>query len=169
MQLPEPQDQHRWLLRLVGEWSSETNCSMGTDQPSVTIAGTMSTRPLGGLWILGEMVGGMPDGGEARSIITLGYDPQAGRFVGSFVSSCMTYFWSYQGSLDAAGKVLTLDAEGPSFSGDGSMAKYQDIIELVDQNEFRLGSQFLGPDGNWVRFMASVYRRRQATSQTSAS
>lgn len=43
----------------------------------------------------------------------------------------MTYFWPYIGSLDATGKILTLDSEGPIFTGDGTMAKYQDIIELV--------------------------------------
>ena len=42
----------------------------------------------------------------------------------------MTHLWVYDGALDAAGKVLTLDAEGPSFTGDGTTAKYQDVIEI---------------------------------------
>lgn len=34
------------------------------------------------------------------------------------------------GALDAAGKMLTLDTEGPSFTGDGSLVPYLDIIEI---------------------------------------
>jgi hypothetical protein len=62
--------------------------------------------------------------------MTLGYDPQTQRFVGSFVASMMTHLWPYNGTLNAEGTVLTLDAEGPSFAGDGATAKYQDIIEF---------------------------------------
>jgi hypothetical protein len=58
--------------------------------------------------------------------MTLGYDPAKKRFVGSFVASMMTFLWLYDGELDAAQKVLKLDAEGPSFAGEGKMAKYVD-------------------------------------------
>jgi hypothetical protein len=53
----------------------------------------------------------------------------------------MTHLWPYNGTLDAAGKVLTLDSEGPSFSGDGTMAKYQDIIEFIGDDHRTLSSQ----------------------------
>ena len=90
----------------------------------------------------------------------VGYDPQAKRFVGSFVASCMTNLWIYNGSLDDAGKVLTLDAEGPNFTGDG-LAKYQDIIEFVSDDHRTLSSQVLGDDGQWQPFMKAHYRRKR--------
>ena len=62
--------------------------------------------------------------------------------------------------LDAAGKVLTLDAEGPSFT-DGKMAKYQDMIEFKSDDHRVLSSQSLGDDGKWQRFMTANYRRRK--------
>ena len=55
----------------------------------------------------------MPGCGPSTTIMTLGYDPQKERFVGTFVASMMTHMWHYNGSLDAAEKVLTLDTEGP--------------------------------------------------------
>ena len=159
MQTPEPQKEHQWLQRLVGEWTFEAECSSGPDQPPMKNTGREVVRSLGGLWTIGEGEGEMPSGGTCRSIMTLGYDPQTGRFVGTFIASVMTHLWPYNGSLDAAGKVLTLDSEGPSFAGDGKMAKYQDIIEFVSDDHRILSSQFLGEDGQWVPFMKAHYRR----------
>ena len=71
----------------------------------------------------------------------------------------MTHLWPYKGTLDADENVLTLDSEGPSFAGDGTMAKYQDIIEFLNDDLRTLSSQYLGPDGKWVPFMKAHYHR----------
>jgi hypothetical protein len=117
-------------------------------------------RSLGGLWTIGEGSGDTPDGGTNHTIMTLGYDPQTKRFVGTFIASMMTHLWPYNGTLDAAGKVLTLDSEGPSFNGDGKMAKYQDIIEFVNDDHRTLTARVLGPDGQWHSMMKAHYRRK---------
>jgi len=155
-----PQKEHEWLQKLVGEWTSEMECVMGPDQPPAKMKGFESVRSLGGLWTIGDGRGEMPGGGEATSVMTLGYDPQRQRFVGTFVASMMTHLWLYEGTLDASGKVLTLDAEGPSMKGDGSMAKYQDIIEQVSDGHRTLKSRMLGEDGEWHHFMTAHYRRK---------
>ena len=156
----EPQKEHQWLSKLVGEWIYESECSMGPDQSQMKSGGREVVKSLGGLWTIGEGQGEMPGGGTFDSIMTLGYDPQTKRFVGTFVASMMTHLWLYSnGSLDSTGKVLTLDAEGPSFSGDGTMVQYQDIIEFVSDDHRTLSSQMLGADGQWVPFMKAHYRR----------
>lgn len=164
MDMPEPCSEHRWLHRLVGEWEVESECSMGPDQPPMQTKGTEKVRSLGGLWTVGEgrmgdaAGNGSDDGCDA--IMTLGYDPTSKRFVGTFIAAMMTHLWSYNGSLDAAGNVLTLDTVGPSFAGDGTLAPYQDIIEFVDNDHRTLRSQMRGPDGQWTQFMSAHYRRR---------
>jgi hypothetical protein len=155
----EPQKEHKWLEQLVGNWAYESDCIMGPDQPPMKSKGKESVSTLGGLWMLCEMEGEMPDGGTGRMQMTLGYDPAKGRFVGTFIGSMMTHLWIYDGELDASGRVLTLNAEGPSFAGDGKMAKYQDIIEIKNANERTLSSQVLGEDGKWTRFMTANYKR----------
>jgi hypothetical protein len=158
---PEPQKEHRWLQQLVGEWTFEGECVMGPDQLPMKSTGTESVRSLGGLWTIGEGAGDMPgDGGMCRTIMTLGFDSRTGRFVGTFVVSEMTHLWLYDGSLDAAGKVLTLDTEGPSFTGP-EMAKYQDIIEIIDADHRILRSQILGAGGKWTQFMSARYQRKK--------
>ena len=91
--------------------------------------------------------------------MTLGYDPQKGRYVGTWVGSMMTYLWIYSGSLDAEEKILALDTEGPNFGGEG-MAKFQDVIEIKSEDYRVLSSRKLGVDGNWHRFMTAHYRRK---------
>jgi hypothetical protein len=159
MQPPEPQPEHQWLQRLIGDWTYEHECVMGPDEPPMKSSGRQTTRALGGVWILTEIVWDAPDGNEVRSIIQLGYDPQKQRFLGSFISSCMTHFWPYCGTLDGEKKILTLDSEGPSFADEGATAKYQDIIEIISDDHHTMTSQYLAPDGQWVRFMTGQYRR----------
>jgi hypothetical protein len=156
----EPQQEHRWLDRLVGEWTSESECSMGPDQPAMKTQGFEVVRSLGGLWIVAEGEGEMPGGGVAKSIMTIGYDPQSKRYVGTFIASMMSHLWIYNGSLDAAEKVLTLDADGPDFTGQ-KMAKYKDSIEFVDDDHRIMTSRVLGEDGTWNQFMTAHYRRKK--------
>jgi hypothetical protein len=155
----EPQQEHRWLDRLVGEWTFEAECLMGPDQPPMKSQGQEVVRSLGGLWTIAEGEGEMPDAGSMKSVMTLGFDPSRERFVGTFIASCMTHLWTYDGGLDADGRVLDLDAVGPSMTGDGT-AKYRDSIEFVDDNHRIMTSRMLGEDGNWVQFMTAHYRRK---------
>jgi hypothetical protein len=161
MMPPEPQQEHRWLQKLVGEWTYENEAKMGPDQPPVKFTGTETVRTLGGLWVLCEGRGEMPGGGTATTLMTLGFDPEKKRFVGTFIGSMMTYLWIYDGELDASGKVLTLDAEGPSFAGDGTMVKYKDVIEFKSDDHRTLSSSVPGPDGSRQTFMTAHYRRKK--------
>ena len=157
----EPQKEHQWLQKLVGEWTSECDAAMGPDKPPEKMLGTESVRSIGGIWVQCEGKGPMPGGGEATTIMTLGFDPTKKRFVGTFIGSMMTFQWIYEGTLDASGKVLTLDAEGPSFAGDGTMAKYKDSIEFKSDDHRILSSQVQGADGKWTPFMTANYRRKK--------
>ena len=109
----EPQKEHEWLQRLVGEWTYESECSMEPGKPPEKFEGSESVRSLGGLWVLCEGRGEMPGGGMATTLMTLGYDPQKKRYVGTFVASMMTYLWVYDGSLDAEEKSVDAQCRGP--------------------------------------------------------
>lgn len=161
MMNPKPQKEHMWLQKLVGEWTYESECSMGPDKPPEKTDGTESVRSLGGLWVLCEGQGEMPGGTPGTTLMTLGYDPQKKRFVGTFIGSMMTYLWVYDGELDEAERVLTLNAEGPDFAVPGKMAKYKDVIELKSDDHRVLSSHLLGDDGNWHGIMTANYRRKK--------
>jgi hypothetical protein len=134
---------------------------MGPDQPTSKSTGTQKTRALGSMWTLGKMETPGPDGQPMQSLITLGFDPQRGKFVGSFIASCTTFHWLYEGTLDPERRILTLDADAPSFLGDGTVANYQDIIEVVDQNTYLFSSRIQSADGSWTTFMNGTHVRRK--------
>jgi len=157
----EPQEEHHWLTQLVGEWTFETETVMEPGKPPDKFAGTESVRTLGGVWILCEGSVGMPSCGMDSTVMSLGYDPARRRFLGTFIGSMMTHLWIYDGALDAAEKVLTLDTVGPSFAGDGKMAKYQDIIEIKSPDHRIMSARFQRDDGQWQHFMTANYHRKK--------
>ena len=157
----EPQREHTWLQELVGEWTFESECVGEPGKPTEKFRGTESVKPLGKLWIVGEGQGEMPGGGSALMMLTLGFDPQRNRFVGTWQGSMMTHLWVYGGELDTDGRVLILNAEGPSFSGDGTTAKYQDVVEVKSPDHRILTSRMQNSDGTWTQFMTAHYRRKK--------
>lgn len=157
----EAQKEHLWLHQLVGEWTTEMEASMGPDKPPEIHRGTETAAKFGNVWVQCHgSHGNMPDGTPGATIMTLGYDPAKQKFVGSFIGTMMTNIWIYEGSLDDEGRILTLDAEGPSFADPSKLAKYQDKIEIVTPDHRILSSQYLGDDGTWHLFMTAHYRRK---------
>src|SRR5918996_849417 len=125
-----PQKEHEWLHKLVGEWTYEADAPESGDKPAGKVTGSERVRSLGGVWVIAEGQGQMPGGDHGFTVMTLGYDPDKKRFLGTWIGSMMTHMWVYDGELDAAQRVLTLNSRGPSMSGDGTLANYQDVIEF---------------------------------------
>jgi hypothetical protein len=157
----EPQKEHQWLHTLVGEWTYETEALGQPGQTPTKVTGTESVRSLGGLWVLAEGRGEMPGGGPATTVMTLGYDTQKKRYVGTWIGSMMTYLWVYDGEVDTAQRVLTLNSEGPSMAGDGRMTQYKDVIEFKTDDHRVLTARVLDTDGKWQQLMTVNYRRQK--------
>lgn len=156
----QPQKEHQWLQKLVGEWTYESKVIMGPDQPVETFSGTETVRSLSGLWVIAEGQGEMcADGGDTTTVLTLGYDPQKQKYVGAWIGSMMTFLWVYEGELDGAERVLTLNVEGPAMTGSG-MAQYKDVHEFKSDDHRVLTSHIQGDDGQWHQFATVTYRRK---------
>lgn len=140
----ETRKERQWLQRFVGDWTFEVE---GTAEEPEKHPGTETGRSLDGVWAILEGESEMPGMGVVRSIMTLGFDETKGRFVGTYLSSMMTYLWVYEGDLDAAGNVLTLETTGPSFTDEGKMARYRDVIEFRSDDHRVLTSVTQGEDG----------------------
>lgn len=162
MKAVEPQKEHEWLRKFVGQWTFEGEATMAPDQPPEKFSGVENVRDIGGLWIVGEGKGVCPDGsGEATTLITVGFDTQKKRYVGTFIASMMTWLWVYDGEVDATGKVIRLHAEGPDFVVAGKTAKYKDVTEFKSDDHRVLTSHVLGDDGQWHCIMTAHYHRKK--------
>lgn len=161
MESAKPQKEHEFLQRLVGEWemvasSAHPGCGPdGSDQSYIE-----TVRSIGGLWIIGEGTGKMPDGDMMTAIITLGFDPAKGQFVGTWIGSMMSHLWVYKGWLEPDGKTLVLEAEGPRMDGGEGMGVYHDTLTLHDDNRRTFTGSMQQPDGSFKEFMSSEFRRK---------
>jgi hypothetical protein len=82
------------------------------DKPLMKTKGTESVRSIDGLWIIAESKSTIMNK-PVTSILTLGYDFEQKKYVGTWIGSCMAYLWKYEGSVDRAAQTLTLLTEGP--------------------------------------------------------
>lgn len=155
--------EHEWLKQFLGDWVFEGEGDMGPDQPPHKFSGSESVRSIGGIWIQGESQGQTPDGSPTTMQLTLGYDPLKQRYVGTWLGSMMSYLWIYEGSVDAGGTILTLEATGPVMDGSTPprMARYHDIYEFKSPDHRILTSQMQREDGQWQHFMTAHYRRKK--------
>lgn len=154
-----PTKEHEWLRRLVGEWTYEYQDPTDCDGEPIRSTGSESVRLLGGAWLILESLGTTHTGAESRTMMTLGFDPGRGRYVGTFVTSQMTYLWVYDGVLSDDGTRLELTCEGPSFHEEGTMTTYVDTVEFVSPDERLFLSRVRKPDGAWEEIMRLVYHR----------
>ncbi|MFT4173998.1 MAG: DUF1579 domain-containing protein [Rhodocyclaceae bacterium] len=154
----EASKDHQWLRQLLGDWRYETDSAAEPGTPPDRHQGTERVRELGPLWVLCEGQGDMPGGGIAQTLMTLGSAGE-GKFVGSWIGSMMTHLWRYEGTLDAARKVLTLSAEGPDFDHPGRTRRYRDVIEILAPDHRTLSAFMQCDDGTWRQFMIAHYWR----------
>lgn len=158
--VPGPQKEHDFLKQFVGEWESEMEASSAPGQKPMKCKGTMSSKMLGGFWVVSKIetdMLGMP----MQGLQTIGYDPRSKKYVGTWVDSMMNHLWKYSGSVDEAGKTLTLEADGPSFTGEDKLAKYRDAYEFKSKDHIVMTSSMQGEDGKWVTFMTGNLKRRK--------
>ena len=158
-QLPTPQKEHEWLEQFVGEWESEAEAVFAPGMPPIKCKGTETARKLGGFWIVAESES-TPMDMPMSAVMTLGYDTEKKKYVGTWVDSMFNHMWKYEGTVDDAGKVLTLEAEGPN-PLTGKLGKFRDVTEFKSKDHKVLTSSMQGEDGEWVTFMTANYRRKK--------
>ncbi len=154
----EPREEHKWLRQLLGEWSYESDPEAAAGE-ECSASGTEIVRPLGDLWVAGEASGIMGGDEEHSMIITLGYDPGKGCFVGTFIADMMTHLWIYEGQLDQSGRKLMLESQGPNMQDPTKMARYMDVIEMIDADHRTMTGHFMDEEGRWQPFMRMRYER----------
>jgi len=156
---PEPPSkEHVWLKQLVGEWNCKVESVAEPGVEAMSFESTESVRAIGDYFILAE--GNADFMGEAfTSLTTLGYDPEEDVFVGTWVDSLRPNLWTYRGTLDESGKVLTLETEGPGWNDPSVTMKYRDVLTIYGKDHKELSSWALGEDGEWSKFMVADFRR----------
>jgi Protein of unknown function (DUF1579) len=157
---PPPSKEHALLKQLAGEWVTESEGTMGPGQPAMKATGTITGKMLGGFWVISEYETHV-QGSVIHAIQTIGYDTEKKKYVGTWVDSMLGHIWNYEGEVDASGKVLTLEAEGPNFAVPGKKTLFRDAYEFKSNDLIVATSSMLGDDGKWVTFMTGQVKRKK--------
>lgn len=155
-----PQKEHAWLQQLTGDWETEIEMCGAPDQPAMKTKGTDQVRMIGGFWLVSE---GRNDAFPYVCRLTLGYDPLKQKYVGTWIDSMSSYLWHYEGVVDAIGRRLTLETEGPfPPMPNAPMTKFREVTEIKSKDHRVFTSARLAEDGQWVTCVRINFRRKRA-------
>ena len=159
MEKPKATTEHEWLQQLTGEW--DWVMEMPEAEPGKPPhRGIARSRMLGEVWLISDWYDDQAEAAGPSSIQTIGFDPEKGAFVGSFISAMMARQWVYEGRLQDNRTALVLEAEGPHMQEPGKTMRYRDITHLQGNDGYTLESEYY--DGStWQHFMRARFTRRR--------
>jgi hypothetical protein len=156
--MPKPTKEHQLLAQFAGEWKTRAEAAPAPGQEPLVCEGTESARLLGGFFLVGESQAEMM-GQPVESVLTIGYDTEKKKYVGTFVCSVGGELWQYEGTMDESGKKLTLNTEGPSMMDPTKRAKYREVLELKDKDHKVFTSEIETAEGKWQPMATVTYER----------
>lgn len=156
LRMANPPGTVTFLERIVGEWEYKAEALSGPDQPPQRFRGTEHGRMVG-TWAVLE-THGESAGGPFTGILTVGAGAGAKQYVGTWISSVSDTLVQYQGSMDEAGRVLTLEAMGPAPGDPAKQTRYRDIIELLGDDR-KTFTSMMEMDGKWITYLTGYYQR----------
>jgi hypothetical protein len=152
----KPAKEHEWLKEFAGVWTSEAVfAAHEAGKEPTTTKGSATARMFGDFWLQLETKG-QAMGGAFTGLMTVGWDADKKKFVGTWIDTVSPMMWHYTGALD--GQKLPLEAEGPSFSDPKKKTKFRDTLEIKGKDLFTLTSS-IEQDGKWTTYLTVTFTR----------
>jgi hypothetical protein len=158
-QMPQPTKEHEWLQRFVGEWESDVEINM-PGQPTMNHKGTERAKMIGGFWVVSDIESGSTEMPYSLRV-TVGYDPDQRKYIGTWVDSMSTNLGKYEGSVDAAGNILTLYTEANCPMQSTGPIKFKEVTEFKGPDQKVFTSSMLGENGEWTTILTVNARRKK--------
>ena len=154
--VPKPQAEHQQLAQSIGTWDAAIE-TVGTDGKLHHSKGvSVRKRGPGGFWVLEDFEGEMNDV-HFTGHGAIGYDPQKKVYVQSWVSMS-PMLMVLTGNFDQAGKVLTMNGDGPSLGG--APLPMKNVTTWTSADAMTLEVFIVLPGGQEVKTMTIHYTRR---------
>jgi uncharacterized protein DUF1579 len=150
------------MKQCAGTWDATIHMTMGpeTSKAPETSKGTETVRIIGdGQWLVSDFEGNMAGAPFTGHGVT-GFDPTKKKYVGVWVDSMSPHVMHMEGTMDAAGKKLTMTGEAPDHQT-GKMIKHTMTETYVDADTREFVMAMPGPDGKVMDVMKIVYKRRK--------
>ena len=127
-QAPAAGDEHEVLKKDVGVWIAKTKMWQGPGEP-LESEGVETNRMVGEFWLVSDFegeFGGMPFVGHG----TMGYDPKAKKYVGTWIDNFSPHGTQMSGTYDK--KTNTFTAEGTGLDPLGNPMKTKNVTVYKD-------------------------------------
>ena len=148
----------KWLKQFVGAWKADVAAFCEPGQPPLKSVGTENVHSIGDSWVVCESKGTFM-GEPFAGVFTIGYDADKKKFVATWICCMDSHLWTYEGKLDKAGKVLTLNAEGPC-PDTGETVKVRDTLEFKGEDHRVMTMMMERDGGKWTTGMTINARRK---------
>ena len=160
--LPKPGPEHQLFKEDEGTWDAKVEVFPGPGAaPMVSKGVEINTVGCGGLCLITDFKGEVMPGQVFHGHGTAAYDPQKKKYVGTGVDSNSMSIGHYEGSVDAAGKTLTMEGEMPSPFEPGKSVRVREVIEIKSPDQKTITTSVQGPDGSWFPLVTVNARRKK--------
>lgn len=157
---PAPPSEYVLLQQFVGEWDSNAELFLEPGKPPLKWKGPEIARKVGQFWVVAESTVTFMDQ-EMAGIRTFGYDSLKKKYVSTAVGSFSSHLWNYEGTVDATGKVLTMEADGPAPYAPGTLCKWRDQFEFKSADHRVFTNLVQLKDSTWVPVVKVESHRRK--------
>ena len=157
MEFPQPTGEHDNLRAREGTWKVHSSFYMdpNPETPPMVVEAKETVEAFGPFWIRSVYESefmGMPFRGTA----TLGYDPEKGEYVSTWIDTMSPTFFHFRGKFDGD----TLVMGGRAFDCMSKMEANYRTTELHKGPDERVYEMFMElPDGTEFKMMTHVYTR----------
>jgi hypothetical protein len=151
--LPKPGPEHARLAEMAGEWDAVMD--MGGQKSKCKATYHVACN---GIWVTSEFegdLGGIPFKGHGID----GYDATKKKYTAVWVDSMSTAPLIMEGTLDAAGKVLTMS--GTSTGPDGQPQKFKTTTEMSGKDKMTFKMSMSQADGKEEHAFTIEYTRKK--------
>jgi hypothetical protein len=159
-----PGKQHELLKKMEGQWAAASTFWMAPGAEPIQEKGRMTCRVILGGRFLSQDYRGSFMGEEFHGMGTFGYDNLKKKYVATWMDTMMTGVMLSEGSLDDAGKVLTLHSTfiDPLTNAPKTMRM---VTTFIDDDHHKDEGFETGPDGKEFKSMEISYTRRRVAEE----
>ena len=158
MKAGTPNEHHRALDVMAGDWTTEAWFAMAPGAPRDEHEGTAHNEWLMGGRYLGTSYegkfGGMPFEGHG----VMGYDNINGNYFTGWIDSMSTGLLLDKGQMSADGKTLTMGSEMKDPMG--NMVKTRSVTRIESKDRHVMEFWHAGPDGEFAKVGEIAFTRR---------
>jgi hypothetical protein len=159
-EMPKPEKEHEFLKKFEGTWESVNQMRMAGDQKWMESKSADTSRMIGDFWLITESKGDMMPGMPFEGLGSTGYDKYKKKYVSTWVDSINPTLNVGEGTLDAAGKVMTTTMQGTDCES-GKPCTMRMTQEFKDNDTLVWSMYMKGKDGQEFEAMKAVSKRKK--------